>query len=163
MKNQSIIILLSSVLILASCGQGKQTEAVSEESTTEINEALQVKLAAYFEVKDALVSDNSEKAQEAATAMIAETGSYGDVLNLYLKIIAEASDIEDQRAAFELLSLNMYALAKTDNAGITVYKQFCPMAFDDKGAFWLSSEKQVMNPYFGASMLRCGRVEETIN
>ncbi|MCU0356648.1 MAG: DUF3347 domain-containing protein [Cyclobacteriaceae bacterium] len=77
--------------------------------------------------------------------------------------IASTEDIEAQRTAFETLSINLYEVAKDGGAGMTVYKQFCPMAFDDKGAFWLSSEKKVMNPYFGASMLRCGKVQEEIN
>ena len=36
------------------------------------------------------------------------------------------------------------------------------MAFDNKGAGWLQSDKDVLNPYFGASMLRCGSVTETL-
>jgi membrane fusion protein, copper/silver efflux system len=39
--------------------------------------------------------------------------------------------------------------------------QHCPMADNDKGADWLSSEKEIMNPYFGESMLRCGEVTKT--
>jgi len=44
-----------------------------------------------------------------------------------------------------------------------VYKQYCPMAFDGKGAFWLSSSEEIRNPYYGDKMLKCGRVEETIS
>jgi hypothetical protein len=33
---------------------------------------------------------------------------------------------------------------------------FCPMAFEDKGALWVQAEGKIANPYFGASMLRCG-------
>jgi Cu(I)/Ag(I) efflux system membrane fusion protein len=33
---------------------------------------------------------------------------------------------------------------------------FCPMAFNDKGALWVQAEGKIANPYYGASMLRCG-------
>jgi len=114
-------------------------------------------------VKDALVNDDAAKAKTAATALAASTGNYANTLNEYILAIGETDDIEAQREAFEALSISVYDLAKEGGAGLTVYKQYCPMAFDDKGAFWLSSEKQVLNPYFGASMLRCGSVQETIN
>jgi Cu(I)/Ag(I) efflux system membrane fusion protein len=36
------------------------------------------------------------------------------------------------------------------------------MADNSKGAYWLSNEKKVRNPYYGASMLSCGQVKATI-
>ena len=35
------------------------------------------------------------------------------------------------------------------------------MAFDDKGAAWLQAGETIANPYFGASMLRCGVVRRS--
>ncbi|HQE11916.1 MAG TPA: hypothetical protein PLQ78_04150 [Flavipsychrobacter sp.] len=43
-----------------------------------------------------------------------------------------------------------------------VYRQYCPMAFNDKGAYWLSNEEKIMNPYFGKKMLTCGEVTDTL-
>ena len=43
-----------------------------------------------------------------------------------------------------------------------VYVEFCPMADGDKGAYWASSEKEIRNPYYGASMLTCGEIKSTI-
>ena len=43
-----------------------------------------------------------------------------------------------------------------------VYYQFCPMANGGKGANWLSKENAVKNPYYGAQMMTCGKVVETI-
>jgi len=37
------------------------------------------------------------------------------------------------------------------------------MAFDNRGAPWLQNFKQIDNPYFGASMLRCGEIKKTMN
>lgn len=164
MKNNSLILLLLVSFIMASCGgQSSSKETAEDNAPAEVNETVSTILTSYFALKDALVADDSERAQAAATAMLEVTANYAEILNGYIKIIEASEDIEAQRATFEFLSINIYGLAKTNNSGFTVYKQFCPMAFDDKGAFWLSSEKQILNPYFGASMLRCGRVEETIN
>jgi len=33
------------------------------------------------------------------------------------------------------------------------------MAFGNKGADWLSEKDEVLNPYFGDMMLRCGEVK----
>ncbi|MBD3422458.1 MAG: DUF3347 domain-containing protein [Chitinivibrionales bacterium] len=38
---------------------------------------------------------------------------------------------------------------------------FCPMAFNDKGAYWLQKQEGILNPYFGAKMLKCGAIKET--
>jgi Cu(I)/Ag(I) efflux system membrane fusion protein len=42
--------------------------------------------------------------------------------------------------------------------GNIIYVQHCPMADNNKGADWLSTEKEIRNPYFGSSMLTCGEV-----
>jgi hypothetical protein len=36
------------------------------------------------------------------------------------------------------------------------------MAFDNKGADWLSDVSEVVNPYFGESMPGCGEVKEIL-
>ena len=165
MKTRTILSIAFVAVIIAACN--KTEKVISEEQgvteVAETNEALKAVISGYFDVKNALVNDDAAKAKEAAAALVASTGDYAAKLNESLNTIASTDDIEAQRVAFETLSINMYEVAREGGAGMTIYKQYCPMAFDDKGAFWLSSEKQVLNPYFGASMLRCGSVKETIN
>lgn len=79
-----------------------------------------------------------------------------------LSSFLKANDLEAQRVAFEKISQQMYALAAENQWGITLYKQYCPMAFDNEGAYWLSAEEEIMNPYFGDQMLHCGTVQETL-
>src|SRR5690606_37733286 len=77
-------------------------------------------------------------------------------------MISETADIEKQREHFNTLSEAM--LETTESFGLEIdktYRQFCPMAFDDKGAFWLSESDEILNPYFGDMMLRCGEVKQT--
>ena len=40
--------------------------------------------------------------------------------------------------------------------------QYCSMAFDNAGASWVATEREVRNPYFGDAMLKCGKVTEEL-
>ncbi|MFO7525403.1 MAG: hypothetical protein R6W68_08115, partial [Ignavibacteriaceae bacterium] len=78
--------------------------------------------------------------------------------------ISKAKDLEEQRIHFKKLSDVIIETA--DNFGLKinmVYVQFCPMAFDDKGAYWLSESEEIFNPYFGDEMLTCGEVTKKIS
>ncbi len=45
---------------------------------------------------------------------------------------------------------------------IPLYLAYCPMANNSAGAYWLSRDKIIANPYFGKSMLRCGEVRDSL-
>lgn len=75
--------------------------------------------------------------------------------------IAEANDLEAQRENFELLSEAVFSMSKAfDAADQTLYYQHCPMAKNNQGAYWLSTNSEIRNPYFGDKMLKCGSTEE---
>jgi Cu(I)/Ag(I) efflux system membrane fusion protein len=81
-----------------------------------------------------------------------------------VKLIISSGNIEEQRKAFSELSNQLYITVKT--YGLmekTAYYQYCPMAFDNKGAYWLSESKTIRNPYFGDKMMDCGDIKETLN
>ncbi len=79
-----------------------------------------------------------------------------------LKVLEEKQDIKIQRLHFVALSESMTStMSMIDTFETTFYVQRCPMANNNKGAVWLSTEKEVENPYFGTSMLTCGSVIET--
>jgi Cu(I)/Ag(I) efflux system membrane fusion protein len=82
-----------------------------------------------------------------------------------LDAIQNADDIDAARKAFETLSNELIAVVVQFGIPETqlLYRIHCPMAFDDKGADWLQGDKEIRNPYFGASMLKCGEVTEEIN
>ncbi|RLK06768.1 efflux RND transporter periplasmic adaptor subunit [Tenacibaculum discolor] len=77
--------------------------------------------------------------------------------------IAKTTDVDTQRKYFKVLSEHFIMAVQSFGINEVTYKQYCPMADSDKGAYWLSKEKQVLNPYFGDMMLKCGEVKETIN
>jgi Cu(I)/Ag(I) efflux system membrane fusion protein len=47
-------------------------------------------------------------------------------------------------------------------AGQSHYLAYCPMAFENAGAYWLQTDRAISNPYFGARMLRCGEIRDSI-
>ncbi len=118
------------------------------------------------------------KAAESATAfssLIQNTATEGfqgealDFLSLhkgelitYLAKTAQTQDVEAQRLALVRITQSMYELTKAFKPNAQkVYYQFCPMAFNDKGGYWLNEQEKVYNPYFGNKMLHCGKVEES--
>jgi Cu(I)/Ag(I) efflux system membrane fusion protein len=133
----------------------------------------------YIVLKDAFMQGDVKKAQQAAEKMENSLSSIdmklltGNAHTLWMNItvnldnqlkqIASAGDIEKLRMAFSELSIEFYNALKSFNLmGKTVYYQFCPMAFDEKGAFWLSTTKEIRNPYYGDQMRSCGEIKEIL-
>ncbi|MFA0960587.1 DUF3347 domain-containing protein [Roseivirga sp. BDSF3-8] len=133
----------------------------------------------YLDIKTSLAMDNAEGASHAASPLVRfklDESNMADVPADQIEYIKNAMkklsddavsinvtrDLPMQRKSFEELSSTVYALAKTFGSEQTLYYQYCPMAFDNKGAYWISGEEEIKNPYFGDAMLKCGRVEETI-
>jgi len=138
-------------------------------------------LASYYELKDALVATDTAKADAAAARLSSAAEQFKNsaaslpqytamqpkvehILKASDSILSEKSEsIETQRAHFDGISDAMFAVlqeAKLRNGG--VYRQHCPMAFDNRGANWLSDTTEVVNPYFGDQMLHCGAVTDTL-
>jgi Cu(I)/Ag(I) efflux system membrane fusion protein len=79
------------------------------------------------------------------------------------KKIAGSKNIDTQRKAFKPLSEAVINITKSYLPNQNkLYIQYCPMADNDLGAFWLSTQSQINNPYFGDMMLRCGETKDTI-
>lgn len=124
-------------------------------------------LDAYLKVKDALVKTDSKLASESAKILVSVIGESSD--ELLVKIIASAkkiessSDVKEQRTFFNDLSENVYQLVKgSADIEMPLYRQYCPMAFSNTGAYWIAAEKEINNPYFGSMMLHCGSVKEEL-
>ncbi len=118
----------------------------------------------YMHVKTALVNTNAEEAKSGAQMMteaLQNAGGNEEALNA-AQTIAQTDDINVQRTTFQDLSAAMENMLTGELSSGEVYKQYCPMAFDGKGAYWLSSSEEIRNPYYGDKMLKCGSVRDTI-
>ena len=116
---------------------------------------------AYIVLKDAFVATDAVKAAEAAKGLAAKAGD-NEALKSAAETIAQADDVETQRKAFVAVTEAVSGLLNGALASGEVYRQYCPMAFNNTGAEWISDKKEIMNPYFGDKMLHCGTVKETI-
>lgn len=154
-----------------------------EMTSTHMNESIDLSpmeaiFENYFDLKDELVKSDAKSTSEKAKRlmnvinMVKMQELKSDVHTVWMKVmndlksdtdkIANATNIEKQRASFITLSENMYQLMKVSKIEAPIYFQHCPMANDGKGANWLSKENQVKNPYYGSKMMSCGKTIETI-
>lgn len=77
----------------------------------------------------------------------------------------QAKSIDAQRRVFLHITQEMIALlARHGNPmahGLRL--AYCPMAFDDLGAYWIQKSDGVKNSYFGAKMFRCGEIRQRVD
>jgi len=126
-------------------------------------------LLTYYGIKNSLVEGKTTVTADSARSFARQLNGLSYLLlsegniEVLLKdatAVADAKSIEKQRAAFANLSMNMKALAEhLKLSDSTVYLQYCPM----KKAWWLSEDKTIRNPYYGAAMLSCGEVKNSFN
>jgi Protein of unknown function (DUF3347) len=180
------------IILLAACGSGddKKADVVAEVPQQPINsknppvfnESFRKMINAYYDVKDALITADTVKANTAAnllaqssdslalgmlidsTGVIKETAStFTGTIAGAAKGLAGETDIEKKRKEFQMISDAMYDLVRTVRYDEqTLYHHYCPMAFDNTGAYWLSKSNEVVNPYFGKKMLHCGELRDSL-
>ena len=163
--------------------KNKELTATQRDLSTDVPKAFQTQLTTlaqtYLNIKDALVNSQPElTAKEAQkwgqrlhttdrTTLTGEAQRFAQtqwkVLSAQAQKIATTTELAAQRQAFVSLSQTLIHTLKTFGVtGETFYVQHCPMANDNSGAFWLSREQAIRNPYYGEAMLRCGAVQDTL-
>lgn len=134
----------------------------------------------YLGIQTALAADDDARAAKAAAEAAsvltsvegsgldaeAQAGWAGDraQLTAALANVRQASDITSRRAAFLPLSTELWRILRTYGYRETgpVRWIHCPMAFENAGADWIQREAAIANPYYGASMLRCGSQTDSL-
>lgn len=118
----------------------------------------------YLKLQSALASDDLASAKEVLKDMMATTGHAGALPELLHDMLA-ADQLEALRKPhFETLSNAFIAAAKRapETMPENLMIMHCPMVYDDRGADWLQTTEPLLNPYFGAMMLKCGEIKEHI-
>lgn len=119
----------------------------------------------YLAVKDALVNSDSKTSSSAIATFYRDIKKDSDFEQKSELIKAAeklnmAKDLDKQREAFMKVSTQVWNVIKQGEKGSKqVYYQYCPM----KKAYWLSTESEIRNPYYGDAMLSCGKVAEKLN
>ena len=137
--------------------------------------ALSQLLTLYYDIKNSLVNGNANsvatKADEfSRTIASIEMKSLPDAdMRVFMSVqakltedakhIAGTKELNHQREHFASFSTNMITLAKGAKlSSQPVYEVYCPM----KKTSWLTAEKAIKNPYYGSSMLTCGKITGTL-
>lgn len=133
----------------------------------------------YLRLEDALTKDQADEATMAAkylynaieeapmAKMTADQHkvwmTYHEKLGYDAEHIKGTDDIDHQREHFVSLSSNMFNLLKGLKINIVdLYYQYCPMANEGKGAYWVSQQSEIDNPSMGKKMPSCGSTKETL-
>jgi Cu(I)/Ag(I) efflux system membrane fusion protein len=83
-------------------------------------------------------------------------------IKLAATLISKTANIKAQRNYFKQVSAIVIKSLQVFGVNEKVFVSFCPMADNNKGAYWLSKEEKVINPYFGNAMLTCGEIKQVI-
>lgn len=152
-----------------------RSSAQQVEVSAAFSQEITVVVSAYFQVKNSLVKDQlpTKAVQTLAQALVKVSADgtgkdnakwekiKSELSNATAKIKA-SKDIASARTHFSSLSTQIIKLTETYKlTKAVVYQDYCPMAFNNKGGYWLSETEDIQNPYFGASMLTCGEVKQT--
>ena len=168
-----VIMIAGLSLFFAACNQANNKNTSSEKDSIKSQDTLAVLkdnitqqvYKHYNHLKDALVSSDSAEAKKAGNELAEALGQIKgcESTAMVAKKIGSSTNINDQRADFIPLSSDIIALIKhTEISSGKIYVQYCPMADNNKGAYWLSSASEIKNPYYGDEMLNCGETKEEI-
>ncbi|HLO81658.1 MAG TPA: DUF3347 domain-containing protein [Chitinophagaceae bacterium] len=161
-----------------------KTVQVSAATTSSITNML----ASYYQLKEALVEYDTAAANKAATSLVTAADSvntkeitdsalaitlqnFSGSIASEAKALAGEPDLVEKKRSFSMITENLYPILQAVQYNETViYHQMCPMAFNDnEAAFWLSNNREVVNPYLGkkhpkyaSGMLHCGEVKDSL-
>jgi membrane fusion protein, copper/silver efflux system len=139
----------------------------------EFSEQLAKILQGYFQLQTALATDELAAAQDAVRELgqtvegvsddeLSEATRHAwhrerDNLHKILSELGEQEELNELRGMFSSLSGEMEAVVHRFGAGEAgpIYRVHCPMAMENRGAWWLQQSEEIRNPYFGSTMLRC--------
>lgn len=120
-----------------------------------------VRLAANME----LAADSLAVTELAADTLVLQGADmYRMALSAELKGLIGETQPDARRKAFQLAGEQLYELVKLvryDQA--VIYRHYCPMAFNDQGADWLSWSPVISNPYLPGKMPGCGEIKDSID
>ncbi len=160
---------------------GSRPEAMSPtriDLSEETSKELELVWARYNELHASFAGDDVARAKVASSELRKATEALGEAelaeagREVWGKFVAtvsdatreieKASEINAARAQFEKISLASEEALRVLGSTTAMHVMHCPMAFDGRGARWLQSSKELLNPYFGDAMLRCGSILEVL-
>ena len=122
---------------------------------------VQLVFDSYIKAQASLAQDSIEGIESTAAAMV-KVIREDTMKRLSPKVadqaeaLAKAKDLETARAAFKPLSESLIGYLKQQKVSEgAYYVAYCPMA----KASWIQTDKTIINPYMGKSMVHCGQIK----
>jgi hypothetical protein len=186
------LIFSAGLLILgvSACHPGSTQETKETTADTSLLQApyagvyydsLAQALDTYYDLTDGLTMANMPEADRRAAQLkghidslpfatlqmdssrLAKLKANGADISAELTGLLGEKTIDQKRLAFGMVSDMLFDMVKvTGIKGKTIYRHYCPMAFDDRGAYWLSRNRKLQNPYFGNDMTSCVQVTDSL-
>ncbi|MEO8173882.1 MAG: DUF3347 domain-containing protein [Sediminibacterium sp.] len=185
------LMLYGLVLVLAACGSSDEKAKeepqpqgpLAKSANSEVfNQSFTQLLTDYYSLKDNFIAEKEEEIVQSAKNLEVSADSlkltelkadsnlvntakiYSLGISAEIKGLLGEKDLEAKRKSFQMISDQLYDLIRTvryDRA--IVYHDYCPMAFNDQGANWLSNTAAIRNPYIPKKMITCGEVKDSID
>ncbi len=150
----------------------KEVDAVFKTQITAVYDA-------YNRLKDALVASDYILAKTTANSVLTSLDKLHmsllkkqesqkvwraekSLIKAQLNQLVKSKTLTQQRITFLQISNAMIRLVENFGINKKVMIQYCPMADDFKGGYWLSTDAAIKNPYFGSKMLTCGSTKRII-
>jgi hypothetical protein len=187
-----LIVVLAAVIVVFKFCNNKPEKIVDQRqpplsmdaNSGDFNKSFNQLLASYYLLKDAFVASDTLKVNDAARGLLVDadslkvneikgdsTGAIRETARSFTTTIGSSAtaiigekDIEGKRRELNMITDALWSLTRTVKFdGQKVYYQFCPMAFKNQGAYWLSNGREIRNPYFGNKMLTCGETADSVD
>jgi hypothetical protein len=175
--NRYIVIIAIASMALISCGEKKnqnenakaieEIQEVEKQPTLIADASFSDEMTSkifhnYQQIRSALTNSDASEVVTAAENLVVSLSEGSPEMKSMTLAMVNTDDIEKQRELFSQFTQKVEPLFKESITAGAIYKQFCPMAFNNKGGYWLSDVSEIKNPYYGEKMLKCGKVTETI-
>lgn len=157
--------------------------AVSRNSA-DFNQLFSRLLDSYYALKEAFVNTDTVKVNSAAAELarnadsldvnqisgdssgtVRETAKYfAGTISGSAKGIAGEQELNNKLREFNMITDALWSLTRTVQFDRQkIYYHFCPVAFDNTGAYWLSDKKDTRNPYTAINSTSCGEVTDSVD
>jgi hypothetical protein len=187
------LLIIGIFVVFKFCSSKPEPVKVPEEKSVPLsisqnsgsfNESFSNLLQSYYSLKNAFINADTSKAHSAAmqlmqhadslnigelkgdsSGMISETAKYfAATISGSAKNIANANNTDDKLREFNMITDALWSLTRTVKYnGQKVYYQFCPLAFDNTGGYWLSDKIDSGNPYMAQQGKDCSQVNDSLD
>lgn len=160
--------------------QAKNTSIKAHSPT--FDQSFEKLLSAYLQLKDQLVAEKDSGIAQSTRALVLASDSlklselqadsnlvqtafsYSDGISSEAQGLLGENNLLSKRRSFQMISDQLYDLIKTvQYQQKPLYRFYCSKAFEDQGAYWISDQTIVNNPYQPNLKPICGEIKDSIS